>query len=277
MRDVQSGPAEVALPIDRVGVKHLSIPLTVRDRAKGRQQTVARVDLSVDLPAQFKGTHMSRFLEALRDMDTTLDAASCKNLLLDLQGRLQAQSAHLCFQFTYFLEQRAPVTDSPALMDYACFLRGVLQEGEFSLILGVEVPVMTVCPCSKAISKEGAHSQRAMVRIEAQCLGMLWLEDLIAIAQESGSSPVYALLKREDEKFVTEAAFAAPTFVEDVVRAAAAKLAAHPKARGFRVEVESFESIHNHSAYACIDQMGHADLDGVHGRVTNEAMTGGAP
>ena len=255
MRDIQSGPADVALRIDRVGVKNLSIPLTVRDRAKGRQQTVARVDLSVDLPAEFKGTHMSRFLEALRDMDTTLDAASCKNLLLDLRDRLHAKSSHLCFLFTYFLEQRAPVTGSPALMDYSCFLRGVLQGGEVSLILGVEVPVMTVCPCSKAISKEGAHSQRAMVRIEAQCLGMLWVEDLIAIAQESGSSPVYALLKREDEKYVTEAAFAAPTFVEDVVRGAAARLAAHPKVRGFRVEVESFESIHNHSAYACIDQM----------------------
>jgi len=255
MRDVQSGPADVALRIDRVGVKNLSIPLTVRDRARGRQQTVARVDLSVDLPAEFKGTHMSRFLEALRDADMTLDAASCKNLLLDLRDRLQARSSHLCFLFPYFLEQRAPVTGSPALMDYACFLRGVLQGGEVILVLGVEVPVMTVCPCSKAISSEGAHSQRAMVRIEAQFSGMLWLEDLIAMAQESGSSPVYALLKREDEKFVTESAFAAPAFVEDVVRKAAARLKAHPKVRGFRVEVESFESIHNHSAYACIDQM----------------------
>jgi GTP cyclohydrolase I len=256
MRDVQSGPADVALRIDRVGVKNLAVPLTVRDRARGRQQTVARVDLSVDLPAEFKGTHMSRFLEALRDMETTLDTASCKNLLLDLRDRLQARSSHLCFHFTYFLEQCAPVTGSRALMDYACFLRGALRNGDVELVLGVEVPVMTVCPCSKAISAEGAHSQRAMVRIEAGCSGMLWLEDLIAIAQESGSSPVYALLKREDEKFVTEAAFAAPTFVEDVVRNAASRLAAHPRVRGFRVEVESFESIHNHSAYACIDQAG---------------------
>ena len=257
MRDVQSGPSDVALRIDRVGVKNLSIPLTVRDRSKGRQQTVARVDLSVDLPAEFKGTHMSRFLEALRDMNTTLDTTSCKSLLQDLRDRLQARSSHLCFDFTYFLEQRAPVTGSPALMDYACFLRGALQDdGAVTLVLGVEVPVMTVCPCSKAISVEGAHSQRAMVRIEAECSGMLWLEDLIAIAQESGSSPVYALLKREDEKFVTEAAFAAPTFVEDVVRNAASRLAAHPKVRGFKVEVESFESIHNHSAYACIEQPG---------------------
>jgi len=259
MRDVQSGPADVALNIDRVGVKNLAVPLTVRDRARGHQQTVAKVDLSVDLPAEFKGTHMSRFLEALRDMDTALDVTSCKNLLKDLRDRLQARSSHLCFLFTYFLEQHAPVTGSPALMDYACFLRGALNDGGISLVLGVEVPVMTVCPCSKAISLEGAHSQRAMVRIEAECSGMLWLEDLIAIAQESGSSPVYALLKREDEKYVTETAFASPTFVEDVVRNAASRLAAHPKVRGFKVEVESFESIHNHSAYACID---HMALDG---------------
>lgn len=255
MRDVQSGPAEIALRINRVGVKNLSIPLVVRDRASGRQHTVAEVDLSVDLPAKFKGTHMSRFLEALRHMDTALDAAGCAALLLDLRDRLQAQSSHLCFRFTYFMEQRAPVTGSPALMSYPSFLRGDLHQGKVRLVLGVDVPVMTVCPCSKAISTEGAHSQRALIRIEAECNGMLWLEDLIALGQESGSSPVYALLKREDEKFVTEAAFAAPAFVEDVVRNAATRLTAHPKVGGFRVEVESFESIHNHSAYACIDQM----------------------
>lgn len=255
MKDVQSGPADVALRIDRVGVKNIAIPLTVRDRARGRQQTVARVDLSVDLPAEFKGTHMSRFLEALGSMDTALDAASCAGLLQDLRDRLHAHSSHLCFQFTYFLEHKAPVTGIPALMDYPCFLRGELRNGTIRLVLGVDVPVMTVCPCSKAISDEGAHSQRAMIRMEAECSGMLWLEDLIHIGQESGSSPVYALLKREDEKYVTETAFATPTFVEDVVRNAAARLVAHPKVRGFRVEVESFESIHNHSAYACIDQM----------------------
>lgn len=255
MRDVQSGPADVALRIDRVGVKNLAVPLMVRDRANGRQRTVARVDLSVDLPAHFKGTHMSRFLEALRGMDAALDLGTCGSLLHDLRDRLHARSSHLCFSFPYFMEHHAPVTASPALMDYACFLRGILQDGAVQLVLGVDVPVMTVCPCSKAISSEGAHSQRAMVRMEAGCGGMLWLEDLIAIGRESGSSPVYALLKREDEKFVTEDAFARPTFVEDVVRTAAQRLAAHPKVRGFRVEVESMESIHNHSAYACIEQL----------------------
>ena len=254
MRDIQSGPADVALRIDRVGVKNLSIPLTVRDRAKGRQQTVARVDLSVDLPAEFKGTHMSRFLEALRDMDTTLDAASCRNLLLDLRDRLQARSSHLSFLFTYFLEQRAPVTGSPALMDYACFLRGELRNGDVELIIGVEVPVMTVCPCSKAISREGAHSQRAMVRIEAQCSGMLWLEDLIAIAQESGSSPVYALLKREDEKYVTEAAYENPKFVEDILRDTVLALRSLPGIAWFSIECENYESIHNHNAFAAHEE-----------------------
>ena len=127
MRDVQSGPADVPLRIDRVGVKSLSIPLTVRDRARGEQRTVARVDLSVDLPARFKGTHMSRFLEALRGMDT-LDMPGCTRLLHDLRDRLQARSAHLCFQFSYFLEHRAPATGIPALVDYACFLRGTMRD-----------------------------------------------------------------------------------------------------------------------------------------------------
>lgn len=271
MRDVQSGPSDVALRIDRVGVKNLALPLVVRERSGGRQHTVAKVDLSVDLPAQFKGTHMSRFLEALRGMDSALDITECDKLLRDLQVRLQARRSHLCFRFPYFIEHRAPVTDSPALMDYACCLRGDLREGEVQLGVGVEVPVMTVCPCSKAISDEGAHSQRALVRVEAECSGLLWLEDLIVIGRESGSSPVYALLKREDEKFVTEAAFARPTFVEDVVRNAASRLALHPKVRGFRVEVESFESIHNHSAYACIEQ---PRLDRGEGGVSVEESAG---
>lgn len=256
MRDVQSDPADVALAIDRVGVKDLAIPLAVRDRAQGQQHTVAQVDLSVDLPAKFKGTHMSRFLEALRDMDKTLDITTCGHLLWDLRHRLQAQSSHLCFSFPYFVSQSAPITHSPALMNYACFLRGTLAKDVLRLFLGVDVPVMTVCPCSKAIANEGAHSQRAMIRMEVECQGLLWLEDLIAIGQEAGSSPVYALLKREDEKYVTETAFAKPTFVEDVVRNAAAQLAGHSKISAFRVEVESFESIHNHSAYACIDRLG---------------------
>lgn len=258
MRDVQRDPAEVPLVIDRVGVRHVAVPLRVRDRERGVQHTVAQVELGVELPAHFKGTHMSRFLEALAAADFALDAQSCRMLLADVRARLEARRAFLCFRFPYFLERRAPVTQSAAPMDYSCWLRGSLEEDTPQMLLGVEVPVMTVCPCSKAISREGAHSQRAVVRMEARFSGMLWIEDLIAMAQDSASSPVYPLLKREDEKHVTETAFAHPAFVEDVVRVAAQRLGAHPRVQGFRVEVESMESIHNHSAYACIDALDFA-------------------
>ena len=254
MKDVQSFPAEVALSIDRVGVKGLSLPITVRVRGKGVQHTVATVDLFVDLPAEFKGTHMSRFLEALGAWDEGLDYASFKRLLQDVRDRLAATRAHIHFHFPYFLEKRSPATASPGLMGYDCSLTGELENGNLSFLLGVDVPVMTVCPCSLAICDGGAHSQRAMVRIRARFRGFLWLEDLIGIAEAAGSSPVYALLKREDERAVTEAAFANPAFVEDVVRAAAQELAAHPQVTWFSVEVESFESIHNHSAFASIEK-----------------------
>jgi GTP cyclohydrolase IB len=227
----------------------------VRDRAQGRQHTVAQVSVSVDLPARFKGTHMSRFLEALTHWSGELDYASFKKLLADIRSRLQACRSRVRFRFPYFLDQQAPVSKSSSRMDFPCFVLGDMDGEEFSLTLGVEVPVMTVCPCSLAISDTGAHSQRAVVRIEARCEGFLWLEELIRIGQESGSSPVYALLKRADEKFVTESAFERPQFVEDVVRNVAQKLLDHDLVTWFRVEVESFESIHNHSAFACIERL----------------------
>ncbi len=256
MEDVQSSPAQVAMPIDRVGVKDLRLPLIVKDREAGSQHTVARVDLSVDLPAEFKGTHMSRFVEALEGWKDELDFASFKRLLADIGERLNARSAFARFSFPYFLRQTSPVSRSKGLMGYQCTVLGEYRDGKLEITLGVEVPVMTVCPCSKAISDEGAHSQRAVVRIQARFKGFLWLEDLIEIAQSAGSSPVYTLLKREDEKHVTETAFAHPYFVEDVVRATAQGLAAHERVTWFRVEVESFESIHDHSAYASIESSG---------------------
>jgi len=253
MEDVQKHPAPVQLPIDRVGVKDLRLPIVVRDRHSGTQHTVARVDLSVDLPAAFKGTHMSRFVEALEDWDEDLSRGSMEKLLSDLAQRLEARRAFARFEFQYFLRQSSPVSRAKGLMGYACSVVGAWENGHLDFTLGVDVPVMTVCPCSKAISDEGAHSQRALVRIKAKFKGFLWLEDLIEIAERSGSSPVSTLLKREDEKFVTEAAFANPAFVEDVVRAAAKGLAEHPKITWYSVEVEAFESIHGHSAQAAIE------------------------
>ncbi|THB70109.1 MAG: GTP cyclohydrolase I FolE2 [Desulfovibrio sp.] len=256
MQDVQSSPSQVAMGIDRVGVRGLKLPVRVRDRAKGVQHTVAEVDLSVDLPAEFKGTHMSRFVEALENWSEDLDHQSMTTLLRDVRTRLQARRSHLLFTFPYFMEKQAPATGSPGLLSYDCRVSGELEHGQDqpNYELSVETPVMTVCPCSLAICDGGAHSQRAAVRISCRFTGLVWLEDLIAIAEGCASSPVYTLLKREDEKAVTETAFANPTFVEDAVRNAAAALAEHPQMTWFRVEVESFESIHNHNAFAAIEQ-----------------------
>lgn len=254
MEDVQNGPALVPLRIDRVGVKELHLPVVVRDRAQGRQHTVATVDIGVELPSAFKGTHMSRFVEALENRGEELDYTAVKQLLENVKDRLGARRAHVIFRFPYFLQKKAPASGSPGPVCYHCRLTGELGEGHPEFLLEVDVPVMTVCPCSKAISDEGAHSQRALVRLAVRMTGFSWLEEFIEIAESAGSSPVYTLLKREDEKFVTEHAFAHPAFVEDVVRAVAVRLAEHPHISWFRVEVESFESIHCHNAFACIER-----------------------
>lgn len=254
MEDIQNSASKVAMPIDRVGVRDLTLPLVVRDRKAGRQHTMARVELSVDLPAHFKGTHMSRFVEALGDWSEGLDYEAFKNLLTDIIHRLEARRAHAKLTFPFCLRKPSPVSGRKGVMSYDCYVEGELENGELRFTLGVKVPVMTVCPCSKAISVEGAHSQRAVVYIRTRFKGFVWIEDLIEIAEESGSSPVYSLLKREDEKHVTEESFSNPTFVEDVVRNAANGLENHPKIEWYKVDVESFESIHNHCAFASIEK-----------------------
>ncbi|NCC26256.1 MAG: GTP cyclohydrolase I FolE2 [Deltaproteobacteria bacterium] len=239
-------------PIDRVGIASLKRPIVVRDQARGWQHAVADITMSVDLPARFKGTHMSRFVEALEAWGDRVDYHGFRHLLEDLSQRLDASRSHLAFSFPYFMALAAPVSGSRALMDCQCRLSGTLGRNGFTMTLGVEVPVMTVCPCSLAISSVGAHSQRALVNMLVTFSGFLWIEDLAAIGRESASSPVFALLKREDEKKITESAFDHPCFVEDVVRAAAQRLEAHPLVKTYRVEVESLESIHNHNAFASI-------------------------
>lgn len=254
MEDVQNSPAQVAMPIDRVGLKQLKLPIVVKDRVAGHQHTIATVDIGVDLPAEFKGTHMSRFVEVLETWQEELDYTSLKQLLETIKLRLNAHKAFVLFRFPYFIRKKAPSTQSPGLVCYECRLTGELEEGKPSFLLEVEVPVMTVCPCSKAISDEGAHSQRAIIHIAVRMSGFSWLEDFIDLAECSGSSPVYTVLKREDEKFVTEHAFAEPTFVEDVVRNVAQRIEQHGQVTWYRVEVESFESIHCHNAFASIER-----------------------
>jgi GTP cyclohydrolase I len=215
---------------------------------------VALVELGVDLPAEFKGTHMSRFVEALENFNEELSYRSMKNLLEDIKKRLNAREAFLSFRFPYFIRKKAPVSDGSGLMPYECRLTGTLAKGKPGFTLEVTVPVMTVCPCSKAISDEGAHSQRAEVHIGVHMKGFTWLEEFIEIAEAASSSPVYPVLKREDEKFVTEHAFANPFFVEDVARSVARRLETHPHISWYRVEVESMESIHGHNAFARIER-----------------------
>lgn len=258
LTDVQSSPSNIALDIDRVGVKHVEMPLVVKDRDRGHQHTVASVDMGVDLPAAFKGTHMSRFLEAVENWRESssekLDYASMKRLLSDMLERLNARRAYAMFRFPYFRVRHAPVSGGSAPVRYLCRLTGELEQGQEGprFLLELEVPVTTVCPCSKAISRAGAHGQRAMVRMAIRMSRFEWLEGFIDIAEASGSAPIYTLLKRPDEKFVTEQAYDNALFVEDVVRNVAAKLEAHAHVIWFSVEVESEESIHGHNAFASL-------------------------
>jgi len=254
MKDIQASPASVSIAIDRVGITSIRLPLTVKDRAMGRQNTVAEVDLSVDLPGEFKGTHMSRFVEALESWNGELDYHGFKDLVEGVRDRLEAKNARITVRFPYFVRRASPASRASSNMDYQCTVQGDLAGDRFRITLSVAVPVMTVCPCSLAISDQGAHSQRTVVRVTCRFKGFVWLEELIEMAEAAGSSPVYALLKREDEKHVTEAAFANPCFVEDVVRNMAKALNEHEKVTWYSVEAESFESIHNHCAFAGIER-----------------------
>jgi len=234
------------------GVKH---PITVLEKAGGTQRTVGNFTLTVDLPHHFKGTHMSRFIEVLGEHGHDMSAATLPTILQNLRDRLHAEAAHLEVHFTYFLEKAAPVTGRKGMMGYECgFLAAGGTEEEMELLL--TVPVTTLCPCSKEISENGAHNQRGYVRVRIQPEGMLWLEDAIAMIEGAASAPLYPVLKRPDEKYVTELAYANPRFVEDLVREVALAFDAHPNVGGYEIEVENHESIHDHNAYAYLKRAG---------------------
>ncbi len=253
MRDVQSQPDLRNIPIDRVGVKNLRYPITVLDRTNRIQHTIGSINLYVNLPHHFRGTHMSRFIEILNEYHRTLHIDKIGEILQKTKRKLHAEEAHIEVHFPYFIEKSAPVSKTKSLMEYGCFFSGTLGEKE-DFVLGVEVPVTTLCPCSKEIAKYGAHNQRSMVRIQIRYQGFVWLEELIEIAEASASSPIYALLKRSDEKSVTERAYENPRFVEDVVREVSLQLDKDPRILWYRVESENLESIHNHNAYALVER-----------------------
>ncbi|RMF57745.1 MAG: GTP cyclohydrolase I FolE2 [Calditrichaeota bacterium] len=255
MVDVQNRPDERGIPINKVGVKQLKYPIVVLDRAHEKQQTVAEVSLSVSLPHHFKGTHMSRFVEVLNEHHDEMTMWTLPTILHKLKERLDAESAHVEFTFPYFIEKRAPVSKAIGLMDYQTTFIGETYSDRDIFILKVNVPVTSLCPCSKEISDYGAHNQRGEVTIEVQCKEneMIWIEEVVEIAESSASAPVYALLKRPDERFVTMQAYDNPAFVEDIVRNVALQLKADERVVWFRVHAENFESIHNHNAFAMVE------------------------
>lgn len=255
LSDKQNEPDVRGLRIDKVGVRGLRVPLQVRDKAHvAPQNTVATVGLFVDLPMEFKGTHMSRFVEVLNQHGSVVHVENIPDMLRAMQARLNAQSAHVEMEFPFFLVKKAPVSGKEGVLDYTVRFDASLHGSELDFVLTVKALVTTLCPCSKAISKYGAHNQRGEVTVQVRTTQVVWIEDLIALIEASASSEMYSLLKREDEKAVTERAYENPVFVEDLVRNVALRLNAHPDVAWYKVEAENYESIHNHNAYACIEK-----------------------
>ena len=261
MKDVQNQADVRGIPIQKVGVNDVHLPFLIKTKQGSFQSVLACIRLTVDLPQEYKGTHMSRFIEVLSDWrQKPVANREMEAMLRDITDRLGAQRAHIEIRFKYFIEKVAPVSGLTSLLDYDCIFEGNLsRSGPLDFILGLSVPFTSLCPCSKEISEYGAHNQRGVmkVRVKFATGRFFWIEDLVELMERQGSCPVYPLLKREDEKFVTEMAYDNPKFIEDVLRDLVLALRQSDGAVWFEVECESFESIHNHSAYAF-----HAEGDG---------------
>jgi len=254
LHDKQSEQDDRELRIDKVGVRGLRFPIQIRDKAHSLQNTVATVGLFVDLPKEFKGTHMSRFIEVLNAHGSMVHVDNITDILLAMQKKLHSNSSHLEMEFPFFLTKTAPVSGMESVLDYTARFDASACGREIDFVLTVKAPVTTLCPCSKAISAYGAHNQRGEVTVQIRSTKSIWIEDLIAMIESSASSELFSLLKREDEKAVTERAYENPVFVEDLVRNVVLKLNAHPDITWYKVEAENYESIHNHNAYASIEK-----------------------
>jgi len=248
-KDVQSERDTREITIDRVGVKRIRYPIIVEDRKNVNQQTVADIALYVDLREHERGTHMSRFLEVLNKYHKEDIISNLEQFLVDLRERMGSETALAVIDFPYFIEKEAPVSKIKSLLSYQCHFQASLKE-EYILVIGVKVPITTLCPCSKEISENGAHSQRSYVNIQVTLGEFVWLEELIEMVETSASCEIYSLLKRPDEKFVTERAYENPRFAEDIVREITLKLRQDKHIASFKVETENLESIHDHNAYA---------------------------
>ena len=235
-------------------MRGLRFPIQVRDKARLVQNTVATIGMFVDLPPEFKGTHMSRFIEVLNAHGNIIHVENLTAILRAMQAKFQAETSRLEIEFPYFMVKQAPVTGMESVMDYQARFDAMARREEIRFLLTVKAGVTTLCPCSKAISDYGAHSQRGEVTVQIRSRKAVWIEDVIALIESSASAELYALLKRQDEKAVTEHAYTHPVFVEDLVRNVALKLNALPEVTWYKVEAENQESIHHHNAYACIEK-----------------------
>ncbi len=253
MKDVQNSQDNRNVDIQKVGISNIDLPLIVQRKNNSDQVVCALARVCVALPRKYKGTHMSRFVEVLNEWRTkNLLGVDIKGCLEKIIQKLNAQSGELKFKFKYFVDKKSPITRLAAPMSYDCSFEGRIDEDNYKFILGVKVPVTTLCPCSKEISQYGAHNQRALISVKVSYdeSEQIWIEDLIELVESCASCPVYSLLKRQDEKYVTEHAWENPRFVEDVLREVVVKLRSHHIVKEFEVECEAFESIHNHSAWA---------------------------
>ena len=254
MIDIQNEKDERNIAITKVGVKGIKYPIIVLDRTHGTQPVNATINMYVNLPHHFKGTHMSRFVEILNEIRGQINIKTFHTILERVREKLRAESAHMEIEFPYFIEKTAPVSKAKSLLEYRCCFSGKNHGSKTDLLIGVVVPVTTVCPCSREISNCGAHNQRGMVTVKVRFKKFFWIEDLIRLVEDSASGEIYSLLKRVDEKYVTERGYENPMFVEDVVRNVAEKLKGDGNFTWYSVEAENFESIHNHSAYAYIEK-----------------------
>lgn len=253
MEDVQGSLDTRQIPINRVGIKDISHPITVQNRDGGQSSSVATFSMSVSLPHDQKGTHMSRFLQMLNETETVISAKNFHQMLQQMVERLEAENGYIELQFPYFVEKTAPVSGVKSLMDYQVNLIGQIENGHLDSTLEVTVPVKSLCPCSKKISEYGAHNQRSHITVGVNCSSKLWLNELIQSVEAQASAELFAILKRPDEKYITERAYENPKFVEDVVRDVANAFDNNDKISRYYVHAENFESIHNHSAFAVIE------------------------
>jgi len=254
MPDVQSFPDSRQIAIDKVGIKSIRHPVRVADKSAGVQHTVATFNMYVYLPHHFKGTHMSRFVEILNGYEREISVENFEDMLRQMVRRLEAEAGHIEMSFPYFINKKAPVSGVESLIDYEVTFIGEIKDGHYQQQIKVLVPVTSLCPCSKKISDYGAHNQRSHVTLTVRTNAFVWIEDIVRIAEKNASCELYGLLKRPDEKYVTERAYDNPKFVEDLVRDIAAELNRDERIDAYVVEAENFESIHNHSAYALIER-----------------------